>query len=79
MITTRNTNASNRFRIDTDIQILLDMRNNFFPTEAGQRITWSKTGCVRQQLWNAVITGDTFTRLSISIRGRVKSPEEGQR
>ena len=27
----------------------------------------------------AVITGDTVTRLSIPIRGRGKSPEEGQR
>ena len=27
----------------------------------------------------AVITGDTVTRLSINIRGRGKSPEEGQR
>ena len=27
----------------------------------------------------AVITGDTVTRLSIPIRGRCKSPEEGQR
>ena len=33
----------------------------------------------RQQLWKAVITGDTVTRLSIPIRGRGKSPEEGQR
>ena len=32
-----------------------------------------------QQLWKAVITGDTVTRLIISIRGRGKSPEEGQR
>ena len=32
-----------------------------------------------QQLWKAVITGDTVTRLSIPIRGRGKSPEEGQR
>ena len=31
-------------------------------------------------LWPAwVITGDTVTRLSIPIRGRGKSPEEGQR
>ena len=30
-------------------------------------------------LWKAVITGDTVTRLSIPIRGRGKSPEEGQR
>ena len=35
--------------------------------------------CDRQQLWKAVITGDTVTRLSIPIRGRGKSPEEGQR
>ena len=49
------------------------------PTQAGQRFTWSKTGCDRQQLWKAVITGDTVTRLSIPIRGHGKSPEEGQR
>ena len=49
------------------------------PTQAGQRFTWSKTWCDRQQLWKAVITGDTVTRLSIPIRGRGKSPEEGQR
>ena len=35
--------------------------------------------CDRQQLWKAVITGDTVTRLSIPIRGHGKSPEEGQR
>ena len=35
--------------------------------------------CDRQQQWKAVITGDTVTRLSIPIRGRSKSPEEGQR
>ena len=29
------------------------------------------------QLWKAVITGDTVTRLSIPILGRGKSPEEG--
>ena len=45
------------------------------PTQDGQ---WSKTWCDRQ-LWKAVFTGDTVTRLSISIRGRGKSPEEGQR
>ena len=33
----------------------------------------------KQQLWKAVITGDTVTRLSIPIRGRRKSPEEGQK
>ena len=49
------------------------------PTQAGQRFTWSKTWCDRQPLWKAVITGDTVTRLSIPIRGRGKSPEEGQR
>ena len=38
-----------------------------------------KTWCDRQQLWKAVITGDTVTRLSIPIRGRGKSPEEGLR
>ena len=39
-----------------------------------------KTWCDRKQLWKAVITGDTVTRLSIPIRGRgKKSPEEGQR
>ena len=31
-----------------------------------------KTWCDRQQLWKAVITGDTVTRLSIPIRGRGK-------
>ena len=49
------------------------------PTQAGQRFTWSKSWCNRQQLWKAVTTGDTVTRLSIPIRGRGKSPEEGQR
>ena len=38
-----------------------------------------KTWCDRQQLRKAVITGDTVTRLSIPIRGRGTSPEEGQR
>ena len=33
----------------------------------------------QQQLWKTVITGDTVTKLSIPIRGRGKSPEEGQR
>ena len=33
----------------------------------------------QKQLWKAVITGDTVTRLIIPIRGRGKSPEEGQR
>ena len=49
------------------------------PTQAVQRFTWSKTWCDRKQLWKAVITGDTVTRLTIPIRGRGKSPEEGQR
>ena len=49
------------------------------PTQADQRFTWSKTWCDRQQLWKAVMTGDTVTRFSIPIRGRGKSPEEGQR
>ena len=40
------------------------------PTQAGQRFTWSKTWRDRQQLWKAVITGNT--RLSIPIRGRGK-------
>ena len=40
------------------------------PTQAGQRFTWSKTWCDWQQLWKAVITGDTVIRLSIPIRGR---------
>ncbi len=35
--------------------------------------------CDRQQLWKAVITGDTVTRLSIPILGRGKSSEEGHR
>ena len=49
------------------------------PSQAGQRFTWSKTLCNRQKRWKAVIIGDTVTRLSIPIRGRGKSPEEGQR
>ena len=49
------------------------------PTQTGQGFTWTKTRCDRQQLWKAVITGDTVTRLSIPIRGRGKSPEEVQR
>ena len=40
------------------------------PTQAGQRFTWSKTWCDRQQLWKAVITGGTVTRLNIPIRSR---------
>ena len=40
---------------------------------------FTATWCDRQQLWKAVITGDTVTRLIIPIRGRGKSPEEGQR
>ena len=40
------------------------------PTQAGQRFTWSKND--RQQLWKAVITVDTVTRLIIPIRGRGK-------
>ena len=32
----------------------------------------TKTWCDRQQLWKAVITGDTVTRLIIPIRGRGK-------
>ena len=32
-----------------------------------------KTWCDRQQLWKAVITGDTVTRLIIPIRGRGKN------
>ena len=40
------------------------------PIQAGQRFTWSKMWCDRQQLWKAVITGDTVTRLSIPIRCR---------
>ena len=35
--------------------------------------TWSKTWGDRQQLWKAVITGDTVTRLSIPIRGHGKN------
>ena len=42
------------------------------PTQAGQRFTWSKTWCDSQQLWKAVIIGDTVTRLIIPIRGRGK-------
>ena len=38
-----------------------------------------KTWCDRQQLWKAVITGDMVIRLSISIQGHSKSPEEGLR
>ena len=40
------------------------------PTQAGQRLNWSKMWCDRQQLEKAVITGETVTRLSIPIRGR---------
>ena len=43
------------------------------PTQASQRFTWSKTWCDRQQLWKAVITGDTVTRLIIPIRGHGKN------
>ena len=43
------------------------------PTQAGQRFTWSKTWCDRQQLWKAVITGNMVTRLIIPIRGRGKN------
>ena len=49
---------------------LLNLRINFYLLR-----TW----CYRQQLWKAVIIGDTVIRLSIPIRGRGKSPEEGQR
>ena len=49
------------------------------PTQAGQKFTWSKMWCDRQQLWKAGITGDMVTRLIIPIRGHSKSPEEGQR
>ena len=38
-----------------------------------KRFTWSKTWCDRQQLWKAVITGNTVTRLIIPIRGRGKN------
>ena len=48
---------------------LLNLRINFFIYCVLLR---SKTWCDRQQLWKAVITGDTVTRLSISIRGRGK-------
>ena len=37
-----------------------------------QRFIWSKTWCNRQQLWKAVITGNTVTRLIIPIRGHSK-------
>ena len=33
------------------------------PTQAGQWFIWTKTWCDRQQLWMAVITGDTVARL----------------
>ena len=42
-------------------------------------VVYRTTWCDRQQLWKAVITEDTATNLSIPIRGRGKSPEEGQR
>ena len=35
--------------------------------------TWSKRWCDRQQLWKAVITEDTVTRLIIPIRGHGKN------
>ena len=41
-----------------------------FNSYPSQRFTWSKAWCNRQQLWKAVITGDTVTRLSIRIWGR---------
>ena len=49
------------------------------PTQAGQRVTWSKTWCDRQQQWKAVITGDMVIRLSIPIRGCGLSPQDSQR
>ena len=42
------------------------------PTQAGQRFTWLKTWFGWQQLWKAVITGDTVTRVTIPIRGHGK-------
>ena len=44
-------------------------------------ILWNgqKRGVIGNNLRKAVITGDTVTRLSIPIRGRCYSPEEGQR
>ena len=56
-------------------------RRDLTPLSAAprQRFTWSKTWCDIQQLWKAVITGDTVTRLSIPIRVCGESPEEGQK
>ena len=50
-------------------------RGDSTPLSAAPRVP----KCDRQQLWKALITGDTVTRLSIPIQGRGKSPEEGQR
>ena len=49
------------------------------PTQAGQRFTWSKTWCDRRQVWKAVITGDTVTRLIIPIQGRGKNLQKKAR
>ena len=46
------------------------------PTQAGQRFTWSKTWWDRQQLWKAVITGDTVTFLSEAAVNIWRSEEE---
>ena len=64
----------------TTFQVSIVRRRRFqiLPKPA-RGLLGQKTWCDRQQLWKAVITGDTVTRLSIPIRGRGKSPEEGQR
>ena len=62
-----------------DFFLFISAKFHLWPSSGDlQRFTWSKTWCDRQQLWKAVITGDTVTRLSIPVRGRGKSPEEGQ-
>ena len=62
---------------------LLNLRINFYLLRTFCHHLGSLLGqkriAIRQQLLKAVITGDTVTRLSLSIRGRGKSPEEGQR
>ena len=58
----------NHFEMRCDRQQLCAIDNNY-------GTMW----CDKQQLWKAVITGDMVTRHSIPIRGRGKSPEEGQR
>ena len=55
--------------------LLEDSGFKSYPGLLGKKKKW----CDRQQLWNAVITGDMVTRRIIPLRGRSKSSEEGQR